>query len=135
MASKNTIAKVIRYHVKNLDVWGHAPGSLDCDCPKDKHGDPECGSDGPGFWINDMSCAGHFDLPATRTVYNAGTAQQFDSWGSTDAEILAAMVEAGYLREGADAKVEIEDGDGYGFCVYDKERHKPLYQVEYGKDD
>ena len=47
------------------------------------------------------------------------------------ADLIAYMIEEGYLQDGAGDKVEVED-DQYNMVVLDAETREPLFALEYG---
>lgn len=111
-----------KYRVIALDVWGHGP---------DEHEKYDCDGECDGYTVNDAHYCGAIEVTAQPHLFNEGKEGQFCVWEASDAEILRACIEAGYLKDICKPEtVEIDGENDYTLFLNWKEDGCPLIQLE-----
>jgi len=116
---------MIHYKVTSLDVWGH--GSHECsisyDCPCMIKGD-----EGEHEEHDENVCDCHYDV---NDWYAIGTITIDEE--TSDAGILAALIEAGFVREGITmAQVAFDDPscDGWNIRIEEANTGRPVFDLQ-----
>ena len=101
------------YTLWTYDVWGNAE---------------------EGYDVNDRSCLDReFAIPTTHEVFNVGTPQEFATDEPTDAQIIKALKDAGYLKKSVQSRRLTIDGEPESMTV-DYCDGFPLFGLELNQD-